>query len=199
MIFFPDLFLYLIIDHRAPEPKQMPETNKVHKKDPKTFCSKDFLALFVWFPIQIQNQSWRFTWSKVPFTSFCDSQSDANQCWQLPPLSSFFFCLEHNKIEAQTEILGQLNTHSSVTWQTREMINSCILFKIASSHFIFNAFIDFFNLFFQANFLSFLWSSFINQHRCSNFWIVFQILWWQCTLFENKLRRWEISSNKNFK
>jgi hypothetical protein len=47
MIFFPDLFLYLIIDHRAPEPKQMPETNKVHKKDPETFCSKDFLALFV--------------------------------------------------------------------------------------------------------------------------------------------------------
>jgi hypothetical protein len=44
MIFFPDLFLYLIIDHRAPEPKQMPETNKVHKKDPETFCSKDFLA-----------------------------------------------------------------------------------------------------------------------------------------------------------
>jgi hypothetical protein len=64
------------------------------QKRSQNFLLQRFPCPFCLIPsIQIQNQSWRFTWSKVPFTSFCDSQSDANQCWQLPPLSSFFFFL----------------------------------------------------------------------------------------------------------
>jgi hypothetical protein len=110
----------------------------------------------------------------------------------------FFFCLEHKKIEAQTEILGQLNFHSSITWQTREMINSCILFKIASSHFIFNALIDS-SICFSSKFSIFPLIIFHQSTPMFKFLDCLSDSLVTMYSVRNRIKRREISSNKNFK